>query len=244
MTARVVKRSPIADARKLRLVAVLDRIIGSGLKLASRPPYDGDSDKSARAYHTLRSEVSLSGETISVRTVVKEDTNGKFHYDITVHAIEAVFDSAKDEGRDESQPSNMTTTNGGGTYPSRFARHQLHSILGNGGRELNTALDSAVAISSPRQAGSHTSQRAKKRLTACASRAHHKSVAETTATWVWRPGLLRRTAAFQAAFLRPSAWSPYGRAVLGDRKVCRFLSTGSPTRHGSAHPFGDGERMN
>jgi len=135
--------STSADARKLRLVAVLDRIIGSGRKLASRPPYDGDSDKSARAYHTLRSEVSLAGETIAVRTVVKEDTNGKFHYDMTVHAIEAVFDSAKDEGRDESQPSNMTTTNGGGTHPSRFARHQLDSIVGNDGQEFNQALDSA-----------------------------------------------------------------------------------------------------
>lgn len=31
----------------------------------------------------------------------------------------------------------MTTTNGGGTYPSRFARHQLDSIVRNDEQEVN-----------------------------------------------------------------------------------------------------------
>ena len=79
----------------------------------------------ARAYHTLRTEVSLNGEALAVRTLVKEANAGKFHYDMSVHAIDAVFDSANKKGRDESRPSCVAITNGGGTYPSRIARHQL-----------------------------------------------------------------------------------------------------------------------
>lgn len=46
-------------------------------------------------------------------------------------------------------------------------------------------------------------------------------------------------------FFTSATWyCPYGRAVLGGGNPCRFLSTGSPTRHGSAPPFGDGKRMN
>ena len=38
----------------------------------------------ARAYHTLRTEVSLNGEALAVRTLVKEANAGKFHYDMSV----------------------------------------------------------------------------------------------------------------------------------------------------------------
>ena len=79
----------------------------------------------ARAYHTLRTEVSLNGEALAVRTLVKEANAGKFHYDMSVHAIDAVFDSANKKGRDEFRPSCVAITNGGGTYPSSIARHQL-----------------------------------------------------------------------------------------------------------------------
>lgn len=123
--------STSADTRKLRLVSALDQIIRNGKKLASRLPYNNDSDKSARAYHVLRTEVSISGQTVAVRTVIKEDANGKFHYDATIHAPDIIFDSAQNKGRDESQPLNMTTTNGGGTCPSCFARHQLGTSISN-----------------------------------------------------------------------------------------------------------------
>ena len=101
------------------------RVITAARKIATRPPYDGDKDISAKAYHTLRTEASLGGEPVAVRVVVKEDVNGQFHYDMTVHAVDAVFDSANKEGRDESRPSRVTSANGGGTDPSRIARHQL-----------------------------------------------------------------------------------------------------------------------
>lgn len=117
------------DARKLKVVAAIDQIIGKAKKLGTRPPYNGDADKSARLYHTLRTEMILEDTQLAVRTVIKEDIAGKFHYDMTIHDGEAIFDGVQDKGRDESQPLSMTTTNGGGTYPSRIARHQLSSTL-------------------------------------------------------------------------------------------------------------------
>lgn len=51
------------------------------------------------------------------------------------------LDSAQDKGHDESQPLDVTTTNGGGTCPSRIARHQLDSIVGEGDEVFNLFIE-------------------------------------------------------------------------------------------------------
>jgi hypothetical protein len=72
------------DTRKLKLVPAIANIIQTSEKLATTLPYDGEADKSARAYHILHAEVSLEGTAVIVRTVIKEDVAGKFHYDMSV----------------------------------------------------------------------------------------------------------------------------------------------------------------
>jgi hypothetical protein len=121
--------SQSADARKLKLCVAIKDLIRGGDKVGTRLPYDGDTDRSAVAYHTLRTPVRLAGKDLSVRLVIKEDNNGMFHYDHVVYEPEVIFDSAKTNGPENSGPPAATTTNGGGTYPSRFASGQLDSIV-------------------------------------------------------------------------------------------------------------------
>ncbi|MGL4448509.1 MAG: hypothetical protein ACRCZA_12620 [Shewanella sp.] len=125
-----------SDPQKLMMVGAIKDIIRSASLLSSRPPYDGELDKSARAYHILRAKVLLDHEKLAARVVVKEDVNGAFHYDISVHKPAAVFDCVKEKGHANAQPFNVTTTNGGGTYPSCIARHQLNLSIGENERHL------------------------------------------------------------------------------------------------------------
>ncbi len=132
------------DIRKLKVVSVIDQIIGKAKKLSTRNPYDGDVDKSAKLYHTLRTEILLEEIPLAVRVVIKEDIHGQFHYDMTIHDNDAIFDSVKDKGHDESQPLSVTTTNGGGTDPSRIARHQLDNSIEDDSKLINSPVfDSA-----------------------------------------------------------------------------------------------------
>lgn len=110
-----------ADPRKLKILAKIKEIIGSGKKLGTRPPYNPATDASARAYHTLRAEIDLAGEPLAVRLVVKEDVNGTFHYDHTVHASDALFDDAKANGPAQADPSTTSSSNGQGADPSDIA---------------------------------------------------------------------------------------------------------------------------
>ncbi|CAN5294318.1 hypothetical protein BH10PSE16_BH10PSE16_00760 [soil metagenome] len=135
-----------ADTRKLKVAAAIESLIRTSKKLATRSPYDGDVDKSALAYHTMRAEFTLEGEPLAARLVIKEDVNGVFHYDLTVHSAEAVFDSTKENGHNELRPSSETTSNGGGAAdesaePSRLASHQLDSTIAESGMVFNLFIE-------------------------------------------------------------------------------------------------------
>ncbi|MCO6427127.1 hypothetical protein [Nitrosomonas communis] len=57
------------------------------------------------------------------------------------------FDHAtKDKGHDESRPLSMTTTNGGGMYPSRIARHQLDGALSANREDFNQSANNAMSL--------------------------------------------------------------------------------------------------
>jgi hypothetical protein len=134
-----------ADKRKLQIIPLVKEIIGSAKKLNTRPAYDNDTDISAKFYHTMRTEIVLNEESLAVRTVIKEDIQGVFHYDMTVHGVDSVFDSGAEKSPTEAGLLNMTITNGGGTYPAHIARHQLDNILAETDENVNEAeLDSGV----------------------------------------------------------------------------------------------------
>lgn len=61
----------------------------------------------------------------------KEDVNGKFHYDATVHEIDAVFDSVKEKGCDKSHPFAPLLPMAGEQNPSRFASDHLEVSIGD-----------------------------------------------------------------------------------------------------------------
>jgi len=134
--------SQSADTRKLQICASITDLITAGKKIGERPPYDGDTDKSAVKYYTLRSVIRLKGDVFAVRIVIKEDNNGVFHYDHSVHEPEAVLDSAKENGLPNGSPRSATTSNDGGTHPSRLASCQLGSSVSASKNFVNT-LDSA-----------------------------------------------------------------------------------------------------
>ncbi|WNB74563.1 hypothetical protein [Methylomonas koyamae] len=76
-------------------------------------------------YITLRTEAGLEGKDVAVRTVVKEDNNGKFHYDFSVFDQEAIFDSARQDKAATSAACPATISNDRGTDPSGLASCQL-----------------------------------------------------------------------------------------------------------------------
>nr|WP_238487075.1 hypothetical protein [Cupriavidus pauculus] len=101
------------DPRKLKLVAALKQIIHGARKVAEKPSYDAQ-ETSVRAYHYLRAQVTLAGEELAVRLVIKEDNQGAFHWDHTVRSgAQAVFDSAQEKGPAAADPIPAATSNGG-----------------------------------------------------------------------------------------------------------------------------------
>lgn len=133
--------SASGDVRKLKLMAQIKRLIASASKTGARSPYNQADDKSAVAYYTLRAFASLDGQKIAVRLVIKEDVNGKFHYDATVHDVGAVFDSAQSKGRDDARPVLPLLPMAGEQNPSRFASDQLDSILEPGREYVNLFIE-------------------------------------------------------------------------------------------------------
>ena len=126
------------DSRKLKIINSLPKLILNSEKVGKRLPYNGDKDKSAVAYFTLRSEFILSGAPLAVRFVIKEDNNGKFHYDHSIHDIEVIFDGV---ARIKTSPTEaglgyVTTSNGGGTDPSCLASYQLKQSLAHDSKSI------------------------------------------------------------------------------------------------------------
>jgi hypothetical protein len=134
-----------ADRRKLRLIPYLPEIIGKGKKFKpSALPYLAEERGYIKLYHYLRTAVRFAGEELAVRIVIREDTDGQYHYDHTVHGIGEILDSATENERDAC--ASLCATN----YKSGelSASDQLA-----GGRPClptqGVALDSAVSVPPP-----------------------------------------------------------------------------------------------
>ncbi|MDD3609297.1 MAG: hypothetical protein PHI49_06065 [Halothiobacillaceae bacterium] len=130
-----------ADARKLKLMPHIKSLIHSSIKVGERVPYNADEDKSAVAYYVLRVSARIDADAVVVRLIVKEDVNGKFHYDATVHDVNAVMDSAQDKGPGEAGPFLPLLPMAGEQNPSRFASDQLDSILEPGREYVNIFIE-------------------------------------------------------------------------------------------------------
>lgn len=125
------------DTRKLKLIPALPAIFSGAKKVATLAPYNAAVDTAAIAYHILRAPVRLDGVDLAVRVVVKEDAAGKFHYDQTVHPMNAgrdgqAFDSTKENSPDEGLLPG-STSNGEGSEPSRIARTERTTIFDDAG---------------------------------------------------------------------------------------------------------------
>lgn len=82
------------NPKKLKSVAAIGHLIRNGVKFKpSGKPYD-KSDTNTKLYHYLRAEFVLDGELLAARIVVKEDVDGHFHYDHTIHQSSVVLDNA------------------------------------------------------------------------------------------------------------------------------------------------------
>lgn len=82
------------NPKKLKSVAAIGHLIRNGVKFKpSGKPYD-KSDTNTKLYHYLRTEFVLDGELLAARIVVKEDVDGHFHYDHTIHQSSVVLDNA------------------------------------------------------------------------------------------------------------------------------------------------------
>ena len=52
----------------------------------------------------MRSVVNLGGSDVAARVIIKEDDKGKFHWDMSIHAVNEILDSAKEDGITEVTP--------------------------------------------------------------------------------------------------------------------------------------------
>lgn len=129
-----------ADRRKLALVPALAELFKTAVLVDSRPPYDGDVDKSAVAYHVLRAALRLGGEVLAVRIVVKEDGRGHFHYDHTVRDVGSIFDGAK-ENAPEDRGALSLLPMAAGRAVCRLASDQLGTIVTGDGQALNLFIE-------------------------------------------------------------------------------------------------------
>lgn len=117
------------DPRKLKVVAGLKSLITVASKLKTVAPYNANEDPSAVAYHILQAPVQLGDDPLSVRIVVKEDQQGEFHYDHSIHPDQAVFDSAQEKSPTGVELNSVATSDDRGTDPSRIASHELDSSI-------------------------------------------------------------------------------------------------------------------
>lgn len=137
-----------ADRRKLQLLPALGQMLSVAKLVATRPPYNGDRDTNAKAYHVLRALVRLDGELLAVRLIVKEDNRGQFHYDQTVHAPDAIFDAAK-ENAPTCGALLDTASDGEGTSRSRLVSDQLEGSVAAEGEVINLFIEGETGAAAP-----------------------------------------------------------------------------------------------
>jgi len=129
------------DKRKLKLIPAIKQMIGAAVKVSQQQTYAPEREQNIVAYHLLRATASLAGESLAVRFIVKQDDKGAFHWDHTVHAADAVFDSVAEKGKgpDESDPSPTASSDGRAVQTSqsigatRLVSCLLDSIVGESG---------------------------------------------------------------------------------------------------------------
>jgi len=137
------------DKRKLKLIPAIKQMIGAAVKVSQQQTYAPEREQNIVAYHLLRATATLAGESLAVRFIVKQDDKGAFHWDHTVHAADAVFDSVagKGKGPDESDPSPTATSDGRAVQAvepigaTRLVSCQLDSIVGESAEVFNLFIE-------------------------------------------------------------------------------------------------------
>ncbi|OZN49514.1 hypothetical protein [Gallibacterium anatis] len=84
-----------ADILKLKLAAQIKQIIALGKKFKpSHDSYDPKEKQYGIVYHYLKTPVKIDGIEYGARVVIREDNNGKLHYDLQVKdSVNAILDS-------------------------------------------------------------------------------------------------------------------------------------------------------
>lgn len=146
-------KSTSADPRKLKIIPVLKKLIGSAVKVGVKPNYDKANSPNILEYQTLRSLVTLAGQELAVRFVVGRDDKGAYHYDHSVFLSEVIFDSENENGLTEMSPLILPGGNQGCTQ-SRSAVPEptrLLSIEPSTKQQDERILDDSRAIVKPRE---------------------------------------------------------------------------------------------
>lgn len=112
-------RSTSADPLKLKVIPAIREILASAIKIRTKPNYDSENSQNILAYHVLRAAVVIGSEEKGVRIVVSEDDKGLFHYDHTLLATTAIFDSVESKSPTDAGLSWLMGGNLGCTYNLR-----------------------------------------------------------------------------------------------------------------------------
>jgi hypothetical protein len=114
------------DPKKLKMMAVIPKILLNAKKIApSQPTYLPQKEKSVKAYHYLRSSAKIEDKLVDVNVVIREDDDGKFHYDMTVKGVdESIF--AQEKSPSKNGLDSATASNG---YRDSLVSYQLDSSL-------------------------------------------------------------------------------------------------------------------
>lgn len=112
-------RSTSADPLKLKVIPAIREILASAIKVRTKPNYDRENSQNILAYHVLRAAVVIGSEEKGVRIVVSEDDKGLFHYDHTLLATTAIFDSVESKSPTDAGLSWLMGGNLGCTYNLR-----------------------------------------------------------------------------------------------------------------------------
>ena len=92
---RGAEKSVSGSPDKLRLIAKLREIIANGKLVHSAEDLKGRG--TVKAFHTLETPVRLGNADVVARTIIREDTNGKFHYDLQRADAASVAEATPDD---------------------------------------------------------------------------------------------------------------------------------------------------
>ncbi len=146
-----------ADVRKLKIIPHIKDLIGKSNKVGDeKPNYDKSNSPNIVGYQTMRALVTIGEDSLAVRFVFGRDDKGAYHYDHTIHPMEAVFDSANENELATASSNSSTGGNLGCTCDRSIAseptsllpsdsseEHRTDEILVNNGQERKQTLDSA-----------------------------------------------------------------------------------------------------